>query len=268
MEQILDFVVQHGVLVIFVVVFLDQMGLPIPTAPVLLGLGALAGAGRIDPLVALGVGTLGSVCADLVWFELGRWKGRPTLAFICRVALEPDTCVSKTQGLLARYGLKSLLVAKFVPGFDTVAPALAAIDGVKVWRFALWTAGGAVIWLGVFGGLGYAFSGSIERVVRQAEGLGSALGVAVVLFFAGFVGWKYVQRRRVIRGVQMARIAPEELHEKIVKGEKPAIVDVRGEAGLRSLPFVIPGALFITLEELERRAAEIPRDRDVVFYCT
>ena len=268
MQQILDFVVEHGVPVIFAVVFLDQLGLPIPTAPVLLGLGALAGAERIDPFLALAVGTLGSVCADVIWFELGRWKGRPVLAFICRVALEPDTCVSKTEGLLARHGLKSLLYAKFVPGFDTVAPALAALQGVSVLRFALWTAGGALIWLGAFGGLGYVFSGSIERLVRQAEGLGSALGVIVVLLFGAFVGWKYLQRRRVLNSIRMARIAPEELRAMMVSGQEPVIVDVRGPVGLASLPYVIPGALFVTLEELEGRVGEIPRDRDVVFYCT
>ena len=111
MDQILTFVERHGGSVVFVTVFLDQLGLPIPTIPLLLGFGALAGAGRIDPSLGLLLGVVACLCADFIWFQLGRWKGTPILGSLCRVALEPDSCVSKTHDLFARHGVKSLLVA-------------------------------------------------------------------------------------------------------------------------------------------------------------
>src|SRR5690349_19202215 len=107
MEQALDVIGRFGQPVIFALVFLDQLGLPLPTAPLLLALGALAGSGRIDPVAALLVAALGSLCADYLWFRLGRWRGAQVLGWLCRVALEPDSCVSKTHQLFARYGVKS-----------------------------------------------------------------------------------------------------------------------------------------------------------------
>src|SRR5688572_5487222 len=104
MEQALDFVELHGGLVIFVILFLDQLGVPIPTVPILLALGAFAGSGRIEPFSGLAIAIAGSLCADFLWFQLGRWRGSRVLGFLCRIALEPDTCVSKTRDLFARHG--------------------------------------------------------------------------------------------------------------------------------------------------------------------
>jgi membrane protein DedA with SNARE-associated domain/rhodanese-related sulfurtransferase len=268
MDQILTFFELHGAPVIFVIVFLDQLGLPIPTVPILLMFGALAGTGRVEPLTGLLVAVAGSLCADLVWFQLGRWKGTRVLSLLCRISLEPDTCVSKTQALFARHGVKSLLVAKFVPGYDTVAPPLAGLLGVGVKSFILWSAGGALLWLTAYGGLGYLLSDRIAELAARAEGMGNTLGLVVVALFGGYLAWKVVQRQRVLREIRMARVTPEQLHEMIVDGRDPVLVDARSSAALDILPFVIPGARLITLEEIDARHAEIPRDRDVIVYCS
>ncbi len=268
MDQALDFVGRHGGWVIFGIVFLDQLGLPIPTVPILLALGALAGSGRVDPVSGLLLAIVACLCADFIWFQLGRWKGTRVLAILCRVALEPDTCVSKTHDLFARHGVKSLLVAKFVPGFDTVAPPLAGLLGVSVMSFLLWSAAGALLWLGTFGSLGYLFSDQLEELAGAAERMGSTFGL-LLLGLAGFyLAWKYLARRRVLQTLRMARITPEELHEMIVSGGEPVIVDARSRSALDALPFVIRGAQLLTLEELDERHLEIPRDRDVIVYCS
>src|SRR5215831_5299657 len=113
MEQITTMVEAHGAPILFVLLFLDQLGLPLPAAPLLLLLGAMAGAGRIAPAAGFAAAVAGSLCADLVWFQLGRWKGTRVLGLLCKLSLEPDSCVSRTQGLFQRHGVKSLLVAKF-----------------------------------------------------------------------------------------------------------------------------------------------------------
>lgn len=268
MDHALEFVERFGGAVVFVVVFLDQLGLPIPTLPILLAFGALAGIGRIDPALGLLSAVAASLCADLLWFLLGRWQGVRVLRQLCRIALEPDTCVSHTQDLFARHGVKSLLVAKFIPGFDTVAPPLAGLLGVRVVPFVLWSGAGALLWLVAFGGLGYVFSDRLELLADTADQLGGTLVFVVVGLLCAYVAWKYQARRRVLRSIRMARITPDELHALIVSGQQPVIVDARSTSALEALPVVIPGSLRMTLDEVDARHHEIPGQKDVIVYCT
>jgi membrane protein DedA with SNARE-associated domain len=268
MDAILHFVELHGVSVVLVVVFLDQIGVPIPSIPVLLMLGALAGAGRIDPFAAFAAALAGSVIADIVWFEIGRRRGSRVLSSLCRLSLEPDTCVSQTQSLFARHGVKSLAVAKFVPGFDTVAPPLAGMLGVGLRRFTAWTAVGGALWLLAFGGAGYLLSDRVAEVAAGAERMSGTIGWTAVALFVAWLGWKVAQRQRVLRALRTARVTPDELHAMIVGGADPVVVDARHAAALELLPFVIPGARLMQFEEIDARHGEIPRDRDVVVYCS
>lgn len=268
MTTILDFIRAHGVPVILVIFFLDQVGVPLPSIPLLLALGAMAGAGKLDVVTAFMAALGGSVVADALWYEVGRWKGTKALAFLCRMSLEPDTCVSQTQNMFAKHGVKSLVLAKFIPGFDTLAPPLAGILAIRRRAFLPWTAAGGVVWLVTFGGLGYLLSNRISAIVAGADRFSGALGWAVLGLLALWIGWKFAQRQRVLRQFREARITPEQLHELVTGGHDPVIVDVRIGAALDILPLVIPGALLITYEEVDARHAEIPRDRDVIVYCS
>ena len=268
MEQVLDFVGRHGGPIVFVTVFLDQLGLPIPTIPILLAFGALAGTGQISPLGGLLMGVVASVVADLVLFQLGRWKGARLLASLCRVSLEPDTCVSKTHELFHRHGLKSLLVAKFIPGFDTVAPPIAGMVGVGVLPFITWSAAGALLWLGPIGGLGYLFSDRIEDLAAAADRFGFVAGLVVVGLMGLYLGHKVWERQRVLASIRTARITPEELHGMITRGDGPVIFDARSPGALLVEPFVIEGAQSLTLEDMASRPLEVPREKEIVVYCS
>jgi membrane protein DedA with SNARE-associated domain len=268
MQEVLNFVARHGGPVVFVVLFLDQLGLPLPSVPVLLALGALAGMGRIDPVAAFGAAVAGSLLADWVWFALGRRYGTRALGLLCRISLEPDTCVAKTRGMFTRHGVPSLSFAKFVPGYDTVAPALAGLLGVGTGRFLAWSLLGAVVWIGAFGAIGYALGDRAEKALATASSWGDTLGIALAAGLALYVGWKWLQRRRVLVALRMARITPQELHARIAGGESVEIIDVRHDEALESAPYAIPGARFLSMDELEARHGEIPRERDVVVYCT
>jgi hypothetical protein len=176
--------------------------------------------------------------------------------------------VSKTHDLFSRHGVKSLLVAKFVPGFDTVAPPLAGLLGVRLLPFLLWSTGGALLWLLAFGGLGFLFADSIEALAAAAERFGSIALAVLAGLLALYLAWKYHARQKVLRSIRMARITPRELHELILAGQPPVILDARSRSAVDAQPFVIEGAQPLTLEEVEVRHLDIALEREVVVYCS
>jgi membrane protein DedA with SNARE-associated domain len=131
MNEILEFLIRHGAAVLFAAVFVEQIGVPLPAAPWLLASGALVGAGKMNWMLALGVTTGGSVLPDIIWFYLGRHYGNRVLRLLCRISLEPDSCVRRTQNLFTRHGMRGVVAAKFIPGLSTLAPPLAGSTGVS-----------------------------------------------------------------------------------------------------------------------------------------
>src|SRR6266498_3437238 len=150
MNETLEFLVRHGAAVLFAAIFVEQMGVPLPAAPWLLAAGALAATGRINWFVALCAATVGSLLADLIWFYLGRYGGQRMLNLLCRISLEPDSCVRRTQGLYTRYGMRGVVVAKFIPGLSTLLPPLAGNSGASTPRFLLFDGLGSLLYGGCF----------------------------------------------------------------------------------------------------------------------
>jgi membrane protein DedA with SNARE-associated domain len=268
METAMSVVVQYGAWIVFGWVFAEQIGLPILAEPVLLAAGALAGNGRLGLVSVLVAGMVGSLLADTCWYVIGRKGGRRVLGWLCRMSLEPDTCVSKTSRIFATRGARSLVVAKFIPGFNTIAPPLAGVVRMPVADFLVFSALGAAVWAGVFVGLGWMFSSQLEVVEGWIDWLGGwAIGV-VAFVVVGYVAWKFIGRRRFLRRIRIARITPEELKKKLDVGEDMVVVDVRDRSEFEAEPAIIPGALHLATDELEARHHEIPRGRDIVLYCT
>jgi membrane protein DedA with SNARE-associated domain len=268
MARTLEFLVAHGYLLLFAFALAEQLGLPLPAIPVLLAAGALAAHGRMSLALVLAVAVLAALIGDLVWYALGRVKGGKVLSFLCRISLEPDSCVRRTEDVFARHGARSLLVAKFVPGLSTVAPPLAGIFGMPPARFLLFDAAGSLAWVGAYTGLGWLFADELERVAEVALGLGARFAVLVGLATALFLVVKYERRRRFLRSLRIARIAPEELKARLDAGEPVVVIDLRSSPDFEAAPYVIPGAFRSAPDELEARAETIPRDREVVLYCT
>lgn len=269
MSETLEVLSQYGYVVLFVLVLAEQIGLPIPAVPALLGVGALIGAGLMSPALAFGSALAASLPPDIVWYELGRRRGGRVLGFLCRIALEPDSCVRRTQNLFIRRGRGALLVAKFVPGLSTVAPPLAGIVGIARWQFILLDTAAAVLWAGAWMGLGYAFSDALELVAWQADRLGDWLLVIVGAALAGYALIKFFQRRRFLRSLRIARITPDELKRRLEIGDESlAIIDTRSVLDVNAAPYAVPGAIWITAEEIDRRRDELPRDREIVLYCS
>ncbi len=260
------FLVHYGYALLFVWLLLEQGALPLPSIPLLLACGALARSGELHPLPVVFSGLAACLIADNVWFQLGRRKGGKVLHFLCRIALEPDSCVRRTENAFLQYGVNSLLLSKFVPGLNAVAAPLAGSSGVGLARFLIFDTAGILIWISTYAGLGYVFSDQIEIVGAYAIRMGSWL---VVLLFAGlgaWVGWKYVQRQRFLHKIAVARITPRELRTKLDAGEEVFVIDLRSSREFDEES--IPGALHVPAEELAARHGDIPRDRDVVLFCS
>src|ERR1041384_1458891 len=199
MNETLEFLVRHGPAVLFAVIFIEQIGVPLPAAPWLLAAGALTAAGKLHWFPALSAATFGSILADLIWFYLGRFRGQRVFAVLCRVSLEPDSCVRRTQEFFTRYGMRGVIAAQFIPGLSTLAPPLAGSSGIKASRFLFFDGLGSFLYVGCFILLGVLFGHQLEPVIAALVSLGSgALGVVAALA-ALYIGCKFIQRRRLLK---------------------------------------------------------------------
>lgn len=268
MHELMDFLVRNGYLVLFLWVLGEQAGLPVPSAPLLLAAGALIGMHKLDAAAVVLLSTLAAVAADLCWFRLGQRRGAKVLNFLCKISLEPDSCVRQTQTRISKNGARSLLLAKFIPGFSTAAPPMAGAGGMSLARFTLFDCLGALFWVGSFVLLGLLFSHQLERLAAYSARLGAWLLVLVLGALAVFLGRKYRQRKRFVKDLAVARIPAEELKARLEAGEPVTIVDLRHPLDWLTDPRTLPGAIRMKPDEIEQRHQEIPRDREVILYCT
>lgn len=268
MSDLIRFLIQHGYVVLFGAVFIEQVGIPIPAAPILLAAGALSAVGTLSLSAVCLLAAAACLLGDLIWYELGRRRGHKVLHWMCRLSLEPDSCVRHTEDAFEKHGGRALLVAKFIPGLNTAAPPMAGHLKMNLLRFILLDLTGAVVWALAFAGAGFLFSEQIEDLALLLARLGYLAVALAVGGLAGYILWKFLQRRRLLNQLRMARIPPEEVMEKLKAGENLVIVDLRNDAAFRDEPFGLPGAIRILPAELKSRHHEIPRDREIVLYCT
>jgi len=264
MNEAIEFLAQHGTLVLFVAVFAEQIGLPLPAVPFLIAAGALAGTGQMALGMAVGSAVLAAIAGDQVWFELGRRRGRRVLNWLCRISLEPTSCVRRTEDFFARHGVRSLVVAKFVPGLSTIAPPLAGIVGLPVPQYILYNGLGTILWVGSGIALGYIFSDQLEHALTLSAQVGPTVLLILLGGVTGYVVLKALRRRQVERLVP--RVTAQQVAEKLAAGEDPIIIDLRSHAA-RQEEVAIPGSLSLSLEDLKAKHQDLPRDRDVILYC-
>lgn len=268
MSAWLEFLIHYSYPILFLWVLIEQLGLPLPGLPLLLAAGALAGRGYLNLLAVVAVPVFACMCSDFLWFQIGRHRGIGVLGWICRLSLEPDSCVRRTEDMFVRYGAKSLLICKFVPGLNFAAAPLAGISRMRIRRFLPFDALGGFFWAGSYVALGFIFSQQLEKVALYAVRLGESM---VFLLGAGllvYVAWKYFQRQKFLRDLRIARITPAELKKQLDAGENIQIVDLRHSIDFEADPQTVPGALHFDPKDIEQLQELISRDRDVVLYCT
>lgn len=262
------FLLMYGYLLLFTWVLVEQFGIPLPATPVLLAAGALSAEHQISFPLALAVGIAGALIADSGWFFIGRRYGHHVLRILCKLSLEPTTCVRKTQDSFGRRRGVTLMFAKFVPALATLAPPVAGENGMSFGAFLFFDGIGAFFWVGALLACGRFFGDLLNHDTRVLDWTGRFSGVLLVLGIVGFFMGRLLRRRMILKQLAEARLEPEELKRQLDAGEAVFIVDLRHPLELLPDPFTLPGALHFSPEALEARHSEIPRDREIVLFCT
>lgn len=267
MEQALAIFEQYGLIAVFIAVFLEQVGAPLPALPVLLLAGALAAADPMFGVSALAVAILASTLGDYAWYWGGRRYGHRVLKLLCRVSLSPDTCVRRSELSFQRWGVASLVLAKFVPGISTVAPPIAGALGIRPLTFLLFNGAGSALWAGAGIAAGVLFNDQIDWMLAQLADLGGHAMVLLGVLLGLYIGYRAWDRWRFVKALRMARISVDELYEMMRREQNPVILDVRSRAHREVDGRIIPGARPVDLDDLERTVADIPPGHDVIVYC-
>jgi len=268
MELSTHFLLVYGYVILFAWVLVEQLGMPLPATPVLLAAGALSVDGPIQLPWAFLAALAGALLSDVTWFLVGRRYGHHFLRILCKLSIEPTTCVRRTQDSFSRRRVLTLLTAKFVPGLGTLAPPIAAQNGMGFGPFLVFDGLGAAIWVATLLVVGRFFGAAINRNYGLLQWIGRFSGVILIVGIIAFFVARIIRRRILLRQLVAARLDPAELKSQLDAGELVYIIDLRHPLELFTDPFKLPGALNFTPESLAVRHQEIPRDRDVVLYCT
>ena len=258
----------YGYLLLFGWVLIEQLGVPLPATPVLLAGGALSAEHELKFSLALLAALLACLISDSTWFFVGRRYGRHMLNLLCRLSLEPTACVRKTQNSFGRRRHITLLFGKFVPGLASLMSPIAGQNGMRYWDFLLFDVLGSFLWVTALLTGGRIFGEALQRDPTALAWVGRFSGSLLVLGIVAFFALRVLRRKQLLRRLSQSRLEPEELKRLLDAGDQVYIVDLRHPLELLPDPFVLPGALHVSPEDLAARVSEIPRDRDIVLYCT
>jgi membrane protein DedA with SNARE-associated domain/rhodanese-related sulfurtransferase len=265
-SHLIELLQQYGLGLVFLNVLALQAGLPLPAYPTLIVAGALAAAGGTPVYQLVGVGVAGALIADSGWYTAGRKFGMRILGTLCRVSLSQDTCVRQTESIFQRFGPSSMLFAKFVPGFASVATAMAGAIRLNYLKFVVFDAVGASLWVGAGVGLGYLFHDAIGELMAKLSSLGKYGVMLVVAGFALYILLKWYQRYVFTRQLRMDRVTVDELRNLIDEKKVQALVDVRS-ALTQAATGRIPGARAIDMKKIDEGFKDVPAEGEVIVYC-
>lgn len=262
----LHWVAHLGPPVLFLLVLVQQAGVPYPVTPVLVVAGAVSAHGHLPAAAVIGLAVAAALIADLGWYTAGFRLGGRALKVLCALSLSPDSCVADTERWFGRFGTRVLVIAKFVPGLGLVSTAMAGVTRASLEGFLLYDLIGSFLWASTAVCAGVLFHDAVGDVLRVLAELGY-WGIALLAAaLAAFMAVKLWQRRALIRELRLSRISVSELKELVDRGAAPVIIDALGPAS-RQREGVIPGAIPVETLRLDSGAAKIPFDAEVIVYC-
>lgn len=258
---------RYAYLGLFTASLAERIGIPLLMTPLLVGAGVLAAGGTVRFWPAVLVSTIACLVGDQFWYEVARRKGGVVMRLLCRISLEQDSCVRKAKRSFAKRSDLFLMISKFVPGVSHIAPAAAGAAHADRWEFILFNAAGSALWVFAMTAIGYIPAKKLQWGEAIAELSPAVIGVTLVLLGLNVVVKAY-RRGRFIKMVSAARISPEEVKARMDAGEEMFIVDLRHMLDVLANPQIVPGAVRMAPDALEARHQEIPRDREIILYCT
>lgn len=268
MESMLALIQQYGVVLVLAIVFIEQVGVPIPALPVLMVAGAIAATGGLSVLGIFVAALIGCLAGDLIWYAAGRWRGHRILQLLCRVSISPDSCVRQTENFFSRWGVGALVIAKFVPGFSTIAPPLAGAMQLRTGTFLLFNGIGAAIWAGSGILAGWLLHAQIELLLAWLTRMGGYAGIVVGTALIAWLSWKWWERQRFLAALRGARISVDELYRLMEQGHEPVVLDVRTPSARLADARIIPGARFVDLTAPDQHLVDVPVHREIIVYCS
>ena len=268
MDPLTALLAQHVLTVVFLNVLVTQAGVPLPAVPMLVIAGAFVAQGNMGLLPLLAASLVASLIADSAWYVAGKRYGRRVLRTLCRVAIEPDSCVKRTEDTFERWGPPSLMVAKYVPGFAMIAPPLAGMIRLRLPLFLLYSAIAALLWVALPVAAGMIFHTEVGFALEWLESMGTGALALIIAAVTLYVSAKLLERYLLIRFLRTVRINVDELRELMAQPEPPVVLDARSVAARRMEPRRLPGAIPIDIDAPQAALHEIPPDRDVIVYCS
>lgn len=265
MDWLSAFIARFGGAALFLFAFVEMIGAPFPAFAVFILAGALAAAGTGSVTGAVAGAVLGAIAADLIWYGAGRWRGRALLSTLCRVTLNPDACVERTESEFRRRRTATILLAKFLPGVNTMVPPLAGVASLPLPRFLLLDFLGTLFWAVTGIGLGWVFGTGMASRARAIHGV---LGWLIIVGVAAYFVWQVGYRLYLTRRFSVPRLEPEDLHRRMSEGDGVLVLDLRNDAAYDGSSLMIAGAVRVRPATFHRYVHELPRDRELVFYCT
>jgi len=266
--ELIELVARWGPLLVLAAVVLEQGGLPLPAAPVLIVAGAIADSESMRPERILFAALVACLAADHFWYGVGRRFGRRVLDTVCRLSLSPDTCVMRTDDLFVRHGPAMLLFAKFIPGVSAVAIPSAAAMGLRYRRFLLFDAAGAVLWSGAYIGIGMIFSREVHRALSWLGVVGWWSTAIVVGLVGLYLAMKIVHRWRLKRLHRLVRISPAEAIDLLQRENNLIFVDARSNVERDTDPRRLPRAVAVGGMTAADVVPQEARGHTIITFCT
>jgi membrane protein DedA with SNARE-associated domain/rhodanese-related sulfurtransferase len=255
---------------ILLAVFANQLCLPVPAVLFLMTAGALVASGNLSLGGVILAGVVGSLLADYAWFIIGRWQGHRVVRALCSFSMDGQHCSVRARRFFSRWGLPSLMFAKFVPGLDGLMPPLAGALNVTTVLFLLFDGAGALFWSAGYCFVGYLFADRFDKVAATLNRLSGILAIVLGAVLCYFV-WRAWELLRMMRGLKLRTISPKALEQKLLAGKNVAVLDlldVEGHEDAAAIPG-IPGAARISPRRLRSSAkVRVPPDLQIVLYCS
>jgi membrane protein DedA with SNARE-associated domain len=270
MTSLLSALSQHGYLLVFLIVLAEAIGLPVPAALALIAAGAASAAHLLNGPLALVLALAASLLGDTLLFFLGRYTGWGLLGALCRLSMNPETCILRSAESFYKRGKLTLIFAKFLPGVNTMAPPLAGSMRMRTSQFLRFDFLGASLYILVYGAVGYLFRDFVSRITRGLQSASHAAAEVILAAFLVFIVYRLVQYRRYKMTDVVPRVAVEELAKRLATGEREdaILVDVRSHGYYDAGAARIAGSIRIEPNRLPEELQALPKDKDIFVYCT